>query len=62
MSVLVICIIELVVVAIEFGLMMWIFGRMHRRGLFEKPVATNFVLKIAVITNLASVMRLESIG
>jgi hypothetical protein len=54
MSLIVVCIIELVVVAIEFGLMMWIFGRMHRRGLLEKPVATDFILIIAVVTNLAS--------
>ena len=46
--------IELVVIAIEFGVMMWIFSRMYHSRKLDRPVTVMCTAFIVVIVNLAS--------
>jgi len=46
--------IELVVIWIEFGLMLWIFDRMFRGGKLDHPIGTGRTALIVVVANLAS--------
>jgi len=48
------CIIEVLVVIVEFGLMTWLFGRMHRHGDLDEPVSAIRTLVITLLANLAS--------
>jgi hypothetical protein len=47
-------IVELIVVAVEFCLLKWIFGRMNRRGRLDEPVSTRRTFAIALVANAAS--------
>jgi hypothetical protein len=46
--------IELVVIAVEFGLLRWTFGRMRRGGVLDEPVTATRTFVIAVVANVAS--------
>ncbi|MEW6529403.1 MAG: hypothetical protein AB1473_01120 [Thermodesulfobacteriota bacterium] len=48
------CVIELVVVTVEYGLLRWLFGRMHRRGALDKPVTATRTFLISLVANAAS--------
>ena len=52
----VICAVELVVVAVEFVLFRWIFGRMYRHGTLGEPVTVRRTLIIAMAANVASLV------
>ncbi|MEW6529512.1 MAG: hypothetical protein AB1473_01670 [Thermodesulfobacteriota bacterium] len=46
--------IELLVIAIEFGVLMWVFSQMHHSGKLDHPVTALRTAVIAVIANVAS--------
>jgi hypothetical protein len=46
--------IELAVVMVEFGLLHWIFSRMHRCGALVEPIKARCTFVIGVLANLAS--------
>ncbi|MFZ5866336.1 MAG: hypothetical protein ACOYXY_10685 [Thermodesulfobacteriota bacterium] len=48
------CVIEFVVVTVEYGLLRWVFGRMHRRGLLYRPVTATRTFVISLVANAAS--------
>jgi hypothetical protein len=53
-SLLMICLIEFVVITIEFGLMLWIFRRMYRRGMLQRAITAGHTIVLALVANVAS--------
>ena len=56
LSLLVLCLIELVVVIVEFGLLIWIFGRMYRRGVLDTRLTARRTFVMALLANPASLV------
>lgn len=48
--------IELAVVAVEFGLLRWIFTRMYQRHILNEPVSMRRTIVIVLLANLASIL------
>jgi hypothetical protein len=48
------CVIELIVVIVQFFLLRWIFTRMLRRGLLDRPVTAGRTFMISLVANAAS--------
>jgi len=49
-----ICAVQFAAITVEFGLLRWIFGRMHRRGKLDKPVTAARTIMIVFAANLVS--------
>ena len=48
------CIIEFLVVMVEFVILKWAFGKMYRQGILEKPITIKRTLIISLLANMAS--------
>ena len=49
-----ICLVEVAVVAAEFGLLKWIFGNMYRQGAPDNPVTAKRAIMTVSVANAAS--------
>ena len=49
-----ICLVELVIVAVEFGLLTLILGKMYRQGAFDELVTGKRLIGMVTVANLAS--------
>lgn len=49
-----ICLVELVAATVEFGIMRWLFIRMHHSGAIDGPVTTKRTIETVLAANLAS--------